>query len=97
MKVIKKGRPQKGWAKSFVCTGGGNNNGGCGATLLVERADLFHTYRSCMGRDEEWYVTFRCPECGVLTDIPDAQAPVRGDGLPHYRAWCKAKGINPDT
>ncbi len=68
MRVIKEGRPQKGWATEATCTGAGNGKGGCGATLLVEQADLFSTSSSC--RDEtDYFTTFQCPSCGVLTDI----------------------------
>ena len=68
MKVIKKGRSQKGWSKEFKCTGNGNGNGGCGAILLVEQNDVFKTRNHC--RDETTvYNTFKCVECGVLTDI----------------------------
>lgn len=69
MRVLKKGRPQKGWAKQFTCTGKGNGNGGCGAVLLVEEGDLFHTRSSCYDGSSETYTTFRCPECRVLTDV----------------------------
>jgi hypothetical protein len=95
MKVIKKGRKQKGWSKECTCTGNGNGGGGCKAKLLVERDDLFHTYRNYMGRDEDWFITFRCSECEVLTDIPDGQAPFNAQDLPHYKDWCKARGITP--
>ena len=64
MKVIKKGREQKGWAKEFECTGEGNQGGGCGAILLVEQADVVASVFAS-GR-----TTFRCSECGVETDIP---------------------------
>ena len=70
MKVIKKGRPQKGWSKEFECTGAGNRGGGCGAILLVEQADIFPTYRSALG-ETETFNTFECSECGVYTDIKD--------------------------
>jgi len=45
MKVIQKGRGQKGWAKEFTCTGKGNGDGGCEAVLLVEADDIFRTKR----------------------------------------------------
>lgn len=83
MKVIKKGRPQKGWAQECECTGSGNKGGGCGATLLVEEGDLFQTYASYMGRDEEWFVTFKCSECGVLTDLKDS--PFNARDLPKQK------------
>ena len=68
MKVIKKGRKQKGWAKEFRCTGNGNGDGGCEAILLVEEGDLFQTSSSALG-EIEYYTTFKCSECGVNTDV----------------------------
>lgn len=67
MKVLKKGRPQKGWSKEFECTGAGNRGGGCGALLLVSEWDLFHTQSSAL-HETTSYATFQCPECGVWTD-----------------------------
>lgn len=90
MKVIEKGRPQKGWSTEKKCTGAGNGDGGCGAKLLVEEDDLFETYASFMGRDEEWYTTFRCAACGVLTDITP-RPPVHN--LPSRKTWFDARGI----
>jgi hypothetical protein len=84
MKVLKKGSGAKSWSREFKCTGRGNDDGGCGARLLVEKTDLFHTYRSTMGRDEDWFITFKCPECGVLTDIP---APFDAKELPSQSTW----------
>lgn len=70
MKLIKKGRQQTGWSKRLKCTGAGNRGGGCGAILLVEQADVFQTASHC--RDEtDYFNTFQCSECGVLTDISD--------------------------
>lgn len=87
MKVLKEGSPQKGWAKRFKCTGGGNGNGGCGAVLLVEFGDLFTT--ESHARDETTtYVTFKCSSCGVLTDIDRKDGPENGSiGLPSKAAW----------
>lgn len=76
MKVVKEGRPQKGWATEQTCTGAGNGKGGCGAVLLVEEADLFKTSSSCMG-EVEHYVTFRCIACGVDTDITNVPSHIR--------------------
>ena len=74
MKVLKPGRKQKGWSKEAVCTGTGNGDGGCGAKLLVEQADLFKT--TSQARDETTtYVTFKCCECGVLTDLGERAWP----------------------
>lgn len=74
MKVLKAGRPQKGWSMKFVCTGAGNGGGGCEAKLLVEQGDVFLT--ESHARDETTvYHTFRCPECGVNTDIQSSDRP----------------------
>ena len=70
MRVIIKGRQQTGWAKECACTGSGNGEGGCGAALLVEEGDLYET--TSHARDETTrYVTFKCSECGVQTDVKD--------------------------
>ncbi len=71
MKVLKKGRPQKGWSKEYVCTGRGNGGGGCGARLLVSEDDLYHTHHYDYGGGHDVYVTFTCPCCGVETDVND--------------------------
>jgi hypothetical protein len=74
MKVLKKGRKQKGWAVTRGCTGNGNGNGGCGAQLLVEEGDVYITTSNA--RDETTtYYTFRCPECGVQTDLEGLRLP----------------------
>lgn len=69
MKVLKPGRKQAGWSVETTCTGTGNGNGGCGAKLLVEQSDLFKTSRTDMKCETDYFVTFRCSECGVLTDL----------------------------
>lgn len=75
MKVLKKGRLQKGWAKKAKCTGSGNGDGGCGATLLVEQGDLYKTFHHCYGDSSpDVYITFTCPECDVETDLEDVPA-----------------------
>jgi hypothetical protein len=75
MKVLERGRPQKGWSTEIKCTGSGNGGGGCGAKLLVEQVDLYKTYRNC--RDEsDTFVTFTCCECGVETDLPSETFPL---------------------
>jgi hypothetical protein len=75
MKVLKKGREQKGWSTETTCTGSGNGGGGCGALLLVSQGDLYHTYSSHYDGSNETYTTFRCPECKVQTDLPDNKVP----------------------
>lgn len=89
MKVIKPGREQRGWSKEFTCTGAGNNGGGCGAVLLVEQPDLFHTYH-CVRDETDVYTTFQCVQCGVLTDIPDP----RVGKLPGRQEWLKDRGAS---
>ena len=69
MKILKPGRPQKGWSSEQSCTGKGNGGGGCGAVLLVEQNDVFRT--ESYARDETYsHNTFKCCACGVWTDIP---------------------------
>lgn len=44
MKVLEKGTGQEGWSTKARCTGAGNGMGGCGALLLIEQKDLYHTH-----------------------------------------------------
>ena len=68
MKVLEPGKKDGGWSGEYRCTGAGNGSTGCGAMLLVELNDVFRTESSA--RDEiTRYLTFRCPECGMMTDI----------------------------
>ena len=70
MRVLQKGSGQKGWATEATCTGYGNGGGGCRAILLVEERDLYVTCRSdYTGMDKEFFATFKCPECGIETDL----------------------------
>jgi len=69
MKVLKSGTGQKGWSTKTKCTGEGNGNGGCGAELLVDEDDLYSTGRSYYDGSNDYFVTFKCPECGVETDV----------------------------
>ena len=91
MKVLQKGRQQRGWSIEATCTGIGNGGGGCGARLLVEQPDIYQTSSSC--RDEtDYFATFQCPECFVLTDLPDRMVPRHvWDGMKHRgpNAWPK--------
>lgn len=75
MKVIQSGDQRgKGWKRQYICSGKGNDCEGCGAVLLVEQSDLFHTTSGA--RDEvEYHATFCCPECGAYTDIPSRDLP----------------------
>jgi len=73
MKVLKKGREQKGWAKEFKCTASGNGEEGCGAKLLVEEADIKYTgSKHCYGDSSpDYFYGFICPDCGGVTDVDD--------------------------
>lgn len=91
MKTLQKGNPRVGWAKEMECTGGGNGGGGCHAKLLVEQGDLFRTESHC--RDEtDYYTTFRCQECGVLTDVTGVPSAIVASLL-YVREWCVGKGL----
>lgn len=69
------------WSMEVVCSGKGNarKNGEkgvvpCGSTLEVDLNDIFaETYRSY--DETETYFTFKCCECGSLTDIPEKEIP----------------------
>lgn len=86
MKVLKKGSGQKAWSVKKTCTGAGNHDGGCGSQLLVSQGDLFSTSRHFYDGSSEYYITFKCPECGVLTDIKE-HPPV--EKLPTQKEWEK--------
>lgn len=81
MKVLKKGREQKGWAKEYECTGNGNGGGGCGAILLVNEGDVYQTSRGYYDGSTDYYWTFQCCECHVETDMPPGEVPARVKGL----------------
>jgi hypothetical protein len=78
MKVLKKGNGAKSWSKKMRCTGNGNGGGGCGALLLVEAGDLYRTGSHHYDGSSEYYVTFYCPECKVMTDIENHTGPSPG-------------------
>jgi hypothetical protein len=88
VKILEPGRQQKGWSTEAKCTGKGNGNGGCGAKLLVEQPDLFRTSSSAMG-ETDYYVTFECAACGVLTDLENVPGSVESK-LPWRKDWAEA-------
>ena len=90
MKIIKPGKPQKGWSAKFICTGKGNGNGGCEATLEVEQSDLYETYSSDYTGDTDYYTTFTCIACGVETDVV-VPSEIREKIHKSKAAWKKAK------
>lgn len=69
MKVLQEGNPN-GWEIEQKCTGNGNGGGGCGARLLVGEDDIYLTTRHNENETEDYFYTFKCPCCGVETDIP---------------------------
>lgn len=75
MKILKPGDGRKEWSIEATCTGAGNGGGGCGAELLVGASDLFKTYSSHYDGSSETYATFKCPCCGVKTDVPNSKVP----------------------
>lgn len=50
----------------------GSIPGGCKAKLLVEQDDIFCTYSHHYDGSSYVYHTFKCPECGVLTEIKES-------------------------
>jgi hypothetical protein len=88
MKMIKPGKTIGGvWEGRFACTGGGNGNRGCDAVFEVSGDDMFRTYASYMGRDEDHFVTFMCPACGEFTDVWDTKGPYRHPEFPDNRTY----------
>ena len=75
MKVLKKGREQKGWARKAKCSGNGNGGGGCGALLLIEEGDLLRTGSHHYDGSSEYFVSFVCPDCRVMTDFSSGMYP----------------------
>ena len=86
MKVLKKGREQKGWSIQHLCTGAGNGGGGCKAELLVEIGDVFETEQNCL-HETDYFTTFRCPQCGVLTDLESVPGHVRDAAVAQRHLW----------
>lgn len=75
MKVLERGRDQKGWAKEAICTGDGFGGGGCGAKLLVEEADLHHRETGDGDGGHDYSIAFKCVECGVWTEFKTKDVP----------------------
>ena len=88
MKVLKEGRKQKGWSTERECTGGGNGNGGCGALLLVEEADIRrYSHTDISGYTDPPIGVFRCCACGVTTDMKDVPYDVLKDAKEWTSYW----------
>lgn len=72
MKVLEVG---SGWSINQRCTGKGNGNGGCNSLLQVEKNDIYLTSRIDMLGDTDYFYTFRCPVCGIETDLKEQEVP----------------------
>lgn len=87
MKVLE---PGPGWSLKVRCTGDGNGGGGCGALLLVEKDDLYTTYRESIDGTREDFVTLCCCCCGMETDIGKKDVPYAiKDKLPNKKDYKK--------
>lgn len=96
MKVLWKTPSQKIWINVCTCTGPNNSNAGCGAILLVEQEDLFKTefkVKTNIGEDTQVSLKFKCPECGVLTDVDSSNPQNHTES---YSVWEKVTRNSPD-
>ena len=72
MKVLEEGRD---WNLEKRCTGYGNGGGGCNALLGIALDDIYQTYRGDYIEITEICYTFKCPVCGVETDLETYEVP----------------------
>ena len=72
MKVLEEGQ---GWSIEQFCTGKGNGDGGCRSKLLIEKGDIYLTSHTDITGETDYFYTFRCPVCGIETDIPEKDLP----------------------
>lgn len=72
MEVIERG---EGWAIDVTCTGKGNGGGGCQSKLKVNKENLYITQSHHYDGSSESYITFRCPECQIETDVDTSKVP----------------------
>lgn len=80
MKVIREG---KQWILEHECTGWGNGYKGCGALLGIERSDLRY-FRGGGYMDRDPAVCFKCPCCGIVTDLGLSDWPLNASQLPQW-------------
>lgn len=79
MKVIS---PGPKWKIQKTCTGAGNGDKGCEAELEIERPDLrFFAAREGYMRDFSAAVVFKCPCCGLTTDLACKEWPINHEQL----------------
>ena len=95
MKVLKSGSPKKSWSLKTKCTGHGNGREGCGAKLELEKSDLrYFAEQEFPWRIQPAAVVFKCPECGVTTDIPKSTWPNR---ITDLKEWTSEWRDNKET
>ncbi len=76
------------WSTRTTCAGNAEE-GGCGAFLLVEQADVFWTSYTPGGT---MFHAFCCPFCSVFTLLPHLEAWLDGGAfVPMHRAYRTAK------
>jgi len=98
MRVVKPG-VAKTWSVKATCSGKGSGGGGCGAELVVEETDLFRTSRGYYDGSTDNFVTFSCPECGILNNISE-RPPINYGSLPtqtEYKALMVTKIPEPEN
>lgn len=85
MKVLQKGN-SKGWKIEQTCTGLGHGYG-CEARLLVSANDIFVSTSLRTNATTEYNYTFKCPECGMCTNIPKESIPesVKNNAMAKYK------------
>lgn len=85
MKILER---KDAWFIEQICTGIGNSGGGCTSRLAVEKEDIYVTSSSDYIGDIDYYYTFRCPVCGVETDIKSSEIPysIQRESLEKYKA-----------
>lgn len=75
MKVLKQNHAK--WTKEVTCTGKGNGDGGCESLLLIDKNDLYNTYKHYYDGTMDIFTTFKCCLCGVETDVEDVPAQIK--------------------
>lgn len=92
MKIIERSE-KPGWCRQFKCTGSGNGGQGCKSLLEVEQDDLryFEGVPGDTWGSRDPAVSFKCPVCQEVTDIPERYWPYKYDErLKRYTTnWAK--------
>lgn len=66
MKILERGTS---WFIEQYCTGKGNGDSGCNSRLLVGKNDIYSTLNVDGIEEVDYCYAFRCPVCGVVTNI----------------------------